>query len=177
MRKYPPLCTNVGLMLVPMLAIQIWSFCATVGGGASRSLILACGWSESTLRGRCERVSAALPLKRRRAAGGQGPRRSRRQLLAGGTGALAAVLAAEALARPAPAAAADGDPVLLGHDGNTETRMTIITNSTAGADVLLCVASGAGFAVRGASDTGAGVLGVSNTSGIGVGGFRRPGKR
>jgi len=37
-------------------------------------------------------------------------RRTRRQLLAAGTGALAAVLTAEALARPAPAQAADGNP-------------------------------------------------------------------
>jgi hypothetical protein len=56
-----------------------------------------------------------------------GARRSRRQLLAGGTGALAAVLAAEALARPAPADAADGDRLVLGRD--TETSTTILTNS------------------------------------------------
>ncbi len=41
-------------------------------------------------------------------------RRTTRQLIAGGTGALAAVLTAEVLARPAPAATANGDPVRLG---------------------------------------------------------------
>jgi len=41
-------------------------------------------------------------------------RRTRRQLLVGGTGAVAAALTAEALARPAPAAAANGDNVILG---------------------------------------------------------------
>ena len=55
-------------------------------------------------------------------------RRTRRQLLAGGTGALAAVLAAEALARPAPALAADGDNVVLGQD-NTASATTVIANS------------------------------------------------
>ena len=58
-------------------------------------------------------------------------RRTRRQLLAGGTGALAAVLAAETLARPAPAYADNGNPVILG-SSNTATSETIISNSTAG---------------------------------------------
>ncbi len=82
------------------------------------------------------------------AARGGVARRSRRQLLAGGSGALAAVVTAEALVRPAPAAAANGDPVILGH-ANKSTSLTSITNSTAGRDVLTCFASGSGRVRRG----------------------------
>jgi hypothetical protein len=58
-------------------------------------------------------------------------RRTRRQLLAGGSGTLAAVLTAGALARPAPAYADNGNPVILGQL-NDETSPTIITNSSGG---------------------------------------------
>ena len=54
-------------------------------------------------------------------------RKTRRQLLGGGTGAVAAVLAGGALARPAPALAANGDPVLLGRV-NMATGPTTISN-------------------------------------------------
>jgi hypothetical protein len=43
-----------------------------------------------------------------------GSRRTRRQLLVGGTGALAAAVTAETVARPTPASAANGDSVILG---------------------------------------------------------------
>jgi hypothetical protein len=107
------------------------------------------------------------------AARGGVARRSRRQLLAGGSGALAAVLTAEALARTAPAAAANGDPVILGH-ANKSTGLTSITNSTGGRTALACFASGSGDAVRGTTISGTGVLGTSGTgdgvSGASVGG-------
>src|SRR5215470_6070231 len=64
-----------------------------------------------------DRASAAAPTKR-----------TRRQMLAGGTGAVAAVLAAGVLARPAPAAAADGDNVILGQ-ANSSTNPTSISNT------------------------------------------------
>jgi hypothetical protein len=94
---------------------------------------------------------------------GMPARRTRRQLLAGGTGALAAVLTAEALARPAPAHAANGDPVILAGD-NTATAVTNITNTAAGVDALDCFAAGDGSGVEGASATGRGVSGFSGTS-------------
>jgi hypothetical protein len=56
-------------------------------------------------------------------------RRTRRRLLAGGTGALA-VLTADALARPAPAAAANGGAVLVGQN-NDEMLPTLIANDRA----------------------------------------------
>ena len=93
-------------------------------------------------------------------------RRTRRQLLAGGTGALAAVLTAEALARPTPALAGTDGDVVLGA-GNTETNATTITNTAAGVDVLDCNATGGGAGVRATSDSGLGVGGGSN-SGTGV---------
>jgi len=90
--------------------------------------------------------------------------RSRRQLLAGGTGALAAVLTAEALARPAPAAAANGDPIVLGQN-NAETSVTTIANSTADSAALRCTA--AGNAIEASSDSFNAVFALSN-SGTGV---------
>lgn len=104
---------------------------------------------------------------------------SRRRLLTRGAGALAAVLTAEALARPAPAAAANGNPVILGQ-ANTQTAPTQISDSTGGDIVLECSATGGGVAlyattaqgdaISGNSDSGRGVDGVSN-SGNGVEGF------
>jgi hypothetical protein len=103
-------------------------------------------------------------------------RRTRRQLLAGGTGALAAVLTAETLARPAPAAADNCNPVVLGQD-NTETRGTGITNTTGSSPVLLVTSTGSGDAIIAQSPDGVAVDGSSTTgfggafsagSGIGV---------
>jgi hypothetical protein len=71
-------------------------------------------------------------------------RRSRRQLLAGGTSALAAVLAAEAIARPAPAyAGTDGD-VVLGVLNNASSQTTVKC-TTAGDLALEDVAAGSGM--------------------------------
>src|SRR5215472_10480867 len=114
------------------------------------------------------------------------PKRSRRQLLAGGTGALAALLGAEAIARPAPANAADGGPVLLG-DVNSAAGSTTINciggslgtvglsvSSDAGYGILVAgAASSSGLrALGGASGLGArGVEGVGAGSGTGVAGF------
>jgi hypothetical protein len=94
-------------------------------------------------------------------------RRTRRQLLAGGTGALAAVLTAEALTRPTPAAAAaNGDTVILGQ-GNSETLPTVFVNSAGGVAALAGTATGSGTGVGGNSDSGDGVLGTS-VGGTGV---------
>jgi hypothetical protein len=101
--------------------------------------------------------------------GATSARRTRRQLLTGGTGALAAVLTAEALARPAPAQAANGDPLILGQ-ANDATHNTILNNTTPGnfGLVLHCLVDGIGLEAE--ADTGVAVLGVSN-SGAGVAGF------
>jgi hypothetical protein len=86
---------------------------------------------------------------------------------------VAAVLTAEALARPAPAAAANGDPVILGQL-NTETSQTTITDPAFGGGALAVNATGggggnaieasnlSGFGVAG-DGLGAGVRGVSST--------------
>ena len=101
-----------------------------------------------------DQVSAGVPA-----------RRTRRQLLVGGTGALAAVLTVEALARPAPAAAANGDNVVLG-SSNFETASTFITNSSADQTGLNVTCTGAASALlgecAGTSGQGIGVFGSSN---------------
>jgi hypothetical protein len=99
-------------------------------------------------------------------------RRTRRQLLAGGTGAVAAVLAAEAIARPAPASAANGDALILGQFNN-ETTPTQITNMTDGDAGFLVVTKGAGIAMQGTGDSGPGLFGAS-TSDVGVVGSNGP---
>jgi hypothetical protein len=104
-------------------------------------------------------------------------RRSRRQLLAGGTSALAAVLAVEAIARPAPAyAGTDGDVVL----GQFNVASTTTAIKTAGGIAFEGAATGpsstgvygdaAGTGVAGFSGTGMGVQGTT-ISGIGVEGM------
>jgi hypothetical protein len=100
------------------------------------------------------------------ASDGMSARRTRRQLLAGGTGALAAVLTAGVLVRPAPAAAANGDNVILGAL-NTATGETVITNSSNGITALNAQATGSGIGLQSASDSSDGVLGDSG-SGNGV---------
>ena len=109
-----------------------------------------------------------------REVGGAGKARSRRRLLAGGTGALAAVLTAEALARPAPAAAANGGNVILGQ-GNTETSGTTISNSSGGDFGLEVDGTGSSTGLIGHSDSGIGVDGESS-SGTGVRGFSGSGE-
>jgi hypothetical protein len=93
-------------------------------------------------------------------------RRTRRQLLAGWTGAQAAVLTAEALVRPAPAAA-NGDNVILGQ-GNAETASTTITNSTDGGIALAGTATGSGTGLLGNTGSGRAVAGFAVGGGTGV---------
>jgi hypothetical protein len=102
--------------------------------------------------------------------------RTRRQLIAGGTGALAAVLAAEAIARPVPAHAADGNPVLLGEDNHEIGSTAIISDN---AHDALRVSTGPPFVtfagepangITGLASSGDGVYGNSE-SGNGVHGM------
>jgi hypothetical protein len=86
------------------------------------------------------------------------------------------VLTAEALARPAPAYADNGNPVILGQV-NTEANPTFITNTTSGVTTLGLTGLGGGAVCLDVdTDNGIGVLahsgsgiGVSGTSGSGVG--------
>jgi hypothetical protein len=96
-------------------------------------------------------------------------RRTRRQLLAGGTGALAAVLAAEAIARPAPALAADGGNVVLGQD-NAASATTVIANSADDKTQAALQATGTGetIGISGLSDSGNGVYGQSGATSSGL---------
>jgi hypothetical protein len=96
-------------------------------------------------------------------------RRTRRQLLAGGTGALAAVLAAEAIARPTPALAADGDNVVLGQD-NAASATTVIANSADDKTQAALQATGTGetIGISGLSDSGNGVYGQSGATPSGL---------
>lgn len=96
---------------------------------------------------------------------GPSARRTRRQLIAGGTGAIAG-LAAGALARPVPAQAADGKPVVLG-ETNNEMSETIVSNNS-GSDALSGSATGTGRGLTGVSGTGAGVYGQSGTTASGT---------
>jgi len=106
------------------------------------------------------------------------PRRTRRQLLAGGTGALAAALTADALARPAPALADNGHNVILGQ-ANAATATTAIQNGadSSGQAALRGIGTGATAGLSGVSDSGTGVhgdapsgTGVQGSSGSGTGG-------
>jgi len=103
-------------------------------------------------------------------------RRTRRQLIAGGAGALTAVLTAEALARPSPASAASGGNVILGQT-NAETLGTGITNSSDGGTGLFAEATGSGVGLIGITDSGKGVQGVANGDGDGVRGQTDSGSR
>ncbi len=104
-----------------------------------------------------DQASAAVPA-----------RRTRRQLLTAGTGALAAVLTAEALARPAPAAAANGDNVILGSTSNSETAATVVTNFTDGQIALSGAATGSGTGLLGSTGSGRAVAGFAGGGGTGV---------
>jgi hypothetical protein len=96
--------------------------------------------------------------------------RSRRALLVGAAGGLAA-LAAQALGRPLPARAANGDPVLLGKS-NLGTDVTYIVNTSSGDIETLVVLKENGTAMRGSTTSGIGVEGSSGV-GRGVHGFSR----
>jgi hypothetical protein len=82
---------------------------------------------------------------------------------------LAAVLAAEAIARPAPALAADGGNVVLGQD-NTESATTVIENSADNKSQagLQGVGAGKTSGLAGISDEGRGVYGQSGTTASGL---------
>jgi hypothetical protein len=90
---------------------------------------------------------------------------SRRALLAGTVGGLAA-LAAQALGRPRSASAHDPDDVLLG-GSNTATFMTRIYNSFPDRSAIGGEATGSGSGVDGSSQSGPGIEGYSG-SGQGV---------
>jgi hypothetical protein len=89
--------------------------------------------------------------------------RSRRALLAGTAGGLAA-LAAQVIGRAPPVQAGTG-AVMLGAVNNSGDPTTI-QNITNDADVLTGESLGAGTGVLGASDTGIGVLGFSSGTAV-----------
>jgi hypothetical protein len=88
--------------------------------------------------------------------------RSRRALLGGAIGGLAA-LAAQALGRPLSAKAANGDPILIGQ-ANSGADITSLTSTTPG-EVALTVQGGIGLIGTGAQ---VGVRGEGGLSGTGV---------
>jgi hypothetical protein len=81
------------------------------------------------------------------------PTRSRRALLTAGLGGLAA-LAANALGRPLPARAANGDPILAG-TAETASLETRITSSATNSAAIAGVSSGGNYGVAGISGAGA----------------------
>jgi hypothetical protein len=87
-------------------------------------------------------------------------RRTRRQLIAGGAGALGAVAVAS-VARATPAAAANGDPVILGQV-NQSTANTFVNNSGP-ATTFTAAATGGQTALEGVAVDGTGVSGSSDT--------------
>lgn len=102
-------------------------------------------------------------------------RRTRRQLLAGGAAAVG-VVAAETLGRATPAAAANGDPIVMGQ-GNQSMSNTFINDS--GGDTCfsaLSVSSATalegtaiqGTGVSGTSEGGKGVSGTTKSSATGA---------
>jgi hypothetical protein len=88
--------------------------------------------------------------------------RSRRALLAATAGSLGAFVA-QALGRPAPAAAANGNSVILGSSTNTATLATEITSSS-NLVTLWAVNTTTGRAFMAESDSGIGVLSHSNSN-------------
>ena len=87
-------------------------------------------------------------------------RRTRRQLMAGGAGALGAAAVAS-VARATPAAAANGDAVILGQT-NQSTANTFINNNGS-ATTFTAAAAGGETAVEGVAVNGLGVSGSSDT--------------
>jgi hypothetical protein len=88
--------------------------------------------------------------------------RSRRALLGAAIGAVAAT-AAQALGRPIPTRAANGDPLYLGQS-NTATSLTQLTNLDF--NCLVVGAGGSYAGIRGTSVTGRGVWGSSGGEGV-----------
>jgi hypothetical protein len=102
------------------------------------------------------------------------PKRSRRAILAGALGALAGLLGSR-VARPEAAAAASGDPLILGSTSNgAGTANTSLTTSSTGT-ALLVTQNGSGTALRGSAvgpgsiagfftaQNGTGISGVTGT--------------
>ena len=93
-------------------------------------------------------------------------RRTRRHILAGGAAAVGAV-AAEALARATPAAAANGDPITMGQLNQASSNTSI--NNSGGDTTFTALGTSGGTALEGDAVSGTGVSGTSVT-GIGVSG-------
>jgi hypothetical protein len=91
--------------------------------------------------------------------------RSRRAVLAGAIGGVAAA-AASSLIRPSTVTATDHSPLIVG-EANSATLQTTLTNATVGATTLSAVtaATGSGTALLGTSSAGRGITG-STQSGI-----------
>jgi hypothetical protein len=89
--------------------------------------------------------------------------RSRRAVLAGAIGGVAAA-AASSLIRPSTVSATDHSPLVVG-EANTATLQTTLTNSTVGATTLSAVtaATGSGTAILGKSSAGRGITGSTQT--------------
>src|SRR5260370_782266 len=92
------------------------------------------------------------------------PARTSRRALLVGTAAGAATIAADMLARPGLALAADGMPVMLGKV-NTESSTTTIQNGTAGANALAVKSTGA-TAIVASDATGVGLTGIGGSTGV-----------
>src|SRR5215469_16250016 len=93
-------------------------------------------------------------------------RRTRRHLLAGGAAAVGAV-AAEALTRATPAAAANGNPITMGQLNQASSNTSI--NNSGGDTTFTALGTSGGTALEGDAVDGTGVSGTSVT-GIGVSG-------
>jgi hypothetical protein len=89
--------------------------------------------------------------------------RSRRAVLAGALGGIAAAVAS-GLIRPSTAAATDGSPLIVGVS-NSATAQTALANSTPGGTALATSAnsSGTGTAIAGTSNAGRGVSAATQT--------------
>jgi hypothetical protein len=87
--------------------------------------------------------------------------RSRRAVLAGALGGVAAAVASS-LVRPSTVGATDHSALIVG-EANTETLQTTLTNTTAGATTLSSVASGTGTSILGTSSAGRGITGITQT--------------
>jgi len=99
------------------------------------------------------------------------PESSRRALLAAGLGSMVGFVAS-ALGRPLPAAAANGDALVLGSTSNAATGSTKVTIPTASIDSVWIIANGGsakGLRATASGQDGVGVLGeATGTSGFGV---------
>jgi hypothetical protein len=93
--------------------------------------------------------------------------RSRRALLGGAVGGLAAFVA-NALGRPAATYAADGEHMIVGRDVHNGTSLTYLLNNTNNATVFGTQSTTGGIALSGVSNSNIGVIGVGQ-SGLATG--------